>query len=451
MQRFDTGIIGAGIAGISTAYFLTESGVNPVALIEPGQPMGLTSAQSGDNYRNWWPHPVMTRFTDDSIDLMERLARDSGNRINMTRRGYALATRRRQIDDLIEDLHRGYGESADRLIRHHSAGHSSAYQPAVSDDWNAAPDGVDVIQDPVRIRESFPSFDPEVSSVVHVRRAGDISGQQLGQIMLERFRDAGGARVAASVTGIDAVGDGFSLRLDTGDTIQATRIVNAAGPVVGEIGAMIGQTLPVTTVLQQKIAFEDTAGAIPRDMPFAIDLDTQHINWTAEERDLLGESEATRWLTGSTPGGVHCRPDGGLKGRWVKLGWAYNTSASAPSRTPLLDDSFPDIVLRGAARLNPALKPYYGRLPRNRIHYGGYYTMTEENWPLIGPTDTTGVFVVGTLSGFGTMAACQAGRLCADWIVDGGVPDYGSSLSLARYKDAALMRGLRDQSSRGIL
>jgi len=37
------------------------------------------------------------------------------------------------------------------------------------------------------------------------------------------------------------------------------------------------------------------------------------------------------------------------------------------------------------------------------VYYGGFYTMTEENWPLIGPMEVDDVFVVGALSGFGTM------------------------------------------------
>lgn len=50
--------------------------------------MALTSAQSGENYRNWWPHPTMVAFTNRSIDLMEEIAKDSGNNIiNMNRRG----------------------------------------------------------------------------------------------------------------------------------------------------------------------------------------------------------------------------------------------------------------------------------------------------------------------------------------------------------------------------
>ena len=56
--------------------------------------------------------------------------------------------------------------------------------------------------------------------------------------------------------------------------------------------------------------------------------------------------------------------------------------------------------MRGAAALQPALKAYYGRLPVDLSHYGGYYTMTPENWPLIGPMGPTGAFVVGAPNAF---------------------------------------------------
>ena len=71
----DIAIIGAGIVGIAAAYYLKKlSSDTSVVLIDATEPMALTSAQSGENYRNWWPHPVMTAFTDRSIDLMEDLA-----------------------------------------------------------------------------------------------------------------------------------------------------------------------------------------------------------------------------------------------------------------------------------------------------------------------------------------------------------------------------------------
>jgi glycine/D-amino acid oxidase-like deaminating enzyme len=147
------------------------------------------------------------------------------------------------------------------------------------------------------------------------------------------------------------------------------------------------------------------------------------------------------------PGGIHCRPEGSS---WIKLGWAFNETPSAASWESALEDCFPEVVLRGAARLHPALRAYYGRLPRNMIHYGGSYTMTEENWPLIGPLEVPGAYIAGAMSGFGTMAACAAGEICARWVL-GAVPTADEiALSPRRYDDATVMAGLRS-GNKGVL
>ncbi|MCH8278095.1 MAG: FAD-binding oxidoreductase, partial [Proteobacteria bacterium] len=109
-NSFEVAIIGAGLAGIATAHYLCSNhGISSVLLIDREQPMSYTSAQSGDNYRNWWPHPTMTAFTNDSIDLMERLARDTDNVFNMRQTGYVLATRNEDIDYLLAALGSGTG------------------------------------------------------------------------------------------------------------------------------------------------------------------------------------------------------------------------------------------------------------------------------------------------------------------------------------------------------
>lgn len=77
MKTFDSEIaeIGAGIAGLAVAYYLAISGSGKkVTLIDQGAAMGFTSVHSGENYRNWWPHPVMRALTDLSIDLLEDIA-----------------------------------------------------------------------------------------------------------------------------------------------------------------------------------------------------------------------------------------------------------------------------------------------------------------------------------------------------------------------------------------
>lgn len=454
-RKVDIAVIGAGIVGIACAYYLARS--HPaarIAIVDPNAPMSLTSAASGENYRNWWPHPVMTAFTDYSIDLLEEFARQHDNRIHMTRRGYALATRQAKPDQLLDELHRGYGPDGAGRIRLHGKGSSSSYTPAVAEDWQGAPEGVDVIQNPELIRRHFPTFDPDISTILHIRRAGDISGQQLGSLMLETIRAQGGTVHLARVVEIARQEGGFTLEMNGQEgrqRLHAEVVVNAAGPYVADIAAMLGETLPVENVFHQKIAFADNFGAIDRRMPFSIDLDGQTIDWTSQERELLEEDPATAWLARAMPGGIHCRPEGGDHGKWIKLGWAYNRNPSEPQQDIPIDPNFPDIVLRGASRLNPRLKQYYGRLPRQITHYGGYYTMTKENWPLIGPVKTKGAFIAGALSGFGTMAACATGALCASWVRDAKRPEFAERLSLSRYDNEGLMRQLRDGAGTGVL
>ena len=363
----------------------------------------------------------MTAFTNDSLDELDRLAVDTGNIFNMKQGGYLLATRRTDISELLDALQ----------------------------------DGIDVdVLSGREVAGRFPHFSPDIRHVLHVRRAGSIDGHQLGTWMLEQVRASGGRRFQAEVTAIESDGN-FLVHIAGARTIRADVVVNAAGPFANRVAGMLGERGPVSNVFQQKVAFDDTRGAISRDMPFSIDLDEKKLYWTEEDRTLLAGDPDTRWLTKTMPGGTHCRPDGGASGTWVKLGWAYNAEPSEPQQDlanePLSDDQFPEIVMRGAAQLIPALLPYVDEPPTRYSHYGGYYTMTDENWPLIGPMQADGAFMVAALSGFGSMAACAAGKLCAAWIDGGPLPDYGLALSKERHKNDALMKQLRRATSRGIL
>ena len=228
--------------------------------------------------------------------------------------------------------------------------------------------------------------------------------------------------------------------------------MNAAGPSIGDVAALLGESLPVVNVFQQKIAFEDVQGVISRQMPFSIDLDGQTIDWTAEERAVLAEDPASKWLTEPMPG-CNPLPPGRRRSRKMdqgRLGVQYARPPLPAADLPL-DPNFPEIVLRGASRLNPGLKAYYGRLPARLSHYGGYYTMTRENWPLIGPMKTDGAYVAGALSGFGTMAACATGALCARWVYGETLPGFARLLSLARYDDKPLMQSLPEGGNTGVL
>ena len=457
MDEVDVAVIGAGSVGIAVAYYLArDHGVRRIALLDPLAPISLTSAQSGENYRNWWPHRVMTAFTDHSIDLMERLDEASGGRLNMTRGGYALVTRRERPQDLIDALHLGYADSPGQIrLRERT----DDYRPPRRAPWQGEPSGVDVLLDRDLIRRTFPAFAPDAATVIHIRRAGSIDAQQMGSLMLETIREAGGRLVRGEVRALEA-GSPFRLEVALAQegapaaavgssasgtstrAMRAARVVNAAGPFLQEIATMLGEDLGVECVFQQKIAFPDVQQAVARHQPFAIDLDGQTLAWSDEDRELLAADPSTRRLVEPMPGGIHCRPDGPVEGNWIKLGWAYNSTPGDPRAEAPVDPQFPDSVIRAASRLQPNLSAYLGRLPRAMRHYGGFYTQTPENWPLVGPMATPGAFVAGALSGFGSMGACASGALCAAWVAGREVPAFARALAPARRQDAALMAEL---------
>lgn len=438
-------VIGAGIVGIATAYYLCKKYQRKsVLLIDSRDSMSYTSAQSGDNYRNWWPSSQMTQFTDHSISLMYDIARASSNVLQMKQRGYVLATRSEDIDDIMETLESNYKTSQD-MVRVHTKNSSGTYESPHNENWESLVNGVDVVSDKELTQSTFPAFSPQIEKVVHIRRAGDFSGQQMGTYMLEQVKPLGCRRLRGHIESIIR-DSSYTLEVSTQDgiaSLKADIVINAAGPFVGEIAKMLGAELPIENVFHQKIAFEDTLQAVPRNQPFSIDMDEANLEWKDEERTALREDPNLRWLTHPIEGGTHCRPEGA--GRWIKLGWAYNRKPSQPNSNqelindPMYDPSFPEVVMRGAARLNPNLHAYIENLPKGLVHYGGYYTMTKENWPLIGPLDEHGAFVAGALSGFGSMGACATGSLCADWACDGELPQYAHALALSRYDDPALV------------
>jgi glycine/D-amino acid oxidase-like deaminating enzyme len=450
LNQTDVVILGAGIIGIATAYYLKKhSPLTKVTLVEQDQPMAFTSAQSGENYRNWWPHKTMKAFTEHSIKLMENIAVESDDLINMTRRGYILATRSNDVSNIVHELEDSYGTDGNHLIRHHTRYGSNTYQAPISERWQDAPQGVDILKNTKLIQACYPNFDADIKSIIHIRQAGMLDSQQMATFMLTQFKALGGERVLGKVIGIDK-GNNFTVNLSDNGKIIAKKAVNACGPFAKDIAQMLDVSLPVENILQQKIAFPDVHHAIPRVQPFSIDLDAQYIDWEEDERTLLAAEDEYKWLTEEFTGSIHCRPEGGDNGNWVKLGWAFNELPVDAQIQPLLNDNYPEIVLRGAARLNPALKSYYGKLPRNMVHYGGYYTATKENWPLIGETSVKGFYINGAMSGFGTMAACAAGELCAQWILNVDLPDYAYDLSLERYNNSSLIEELKSYD-KGIL
>jgi glycine/D-amino acid oxidase-like deaminating enzyme len=430
-------ICGAGIAGVAAAYHLAiKHGVEDVTLIDKGHPLSLTSDKSTEAYRNWWPGPdwQMTAFMDRSIDLMEEIARETDNRINLNRRGYLFATADAGKITFLETMAKKAEERGAGAARIHTTA-SSAYEPAQLRGFDSPITGADIITDKSLIRRHFPYLSPGTIAVAHVRRAGWLSAQQLGAVMLEAVRGRGIKVVRGEVVGIGMQnGRACSVDVAASDsrrTLDATDIVLAGGPHQKQLAALAGIDLPIVAERHRKVSFQDTRNAMPREAPMMIWLDEQYLPFTDEEREALsGDSEAQHFLD-KFPAGVHGRPDGAAA---TLLLFNHHGDPVEPT-FPLPDEPhYAEIALRGMATMVPALKAYNGRPSRPYID-GGYYMRTKENRPLIGPTSIEGLHISCGFGGFGVMAACASGELAAAHIMRETLPAYAPAFLLSRYQD----------------
>jgi sarcosine oxidase, subunit beta len=426
-----------------------------IVLVDERPPLSLTSDKSTECYRAFWPGPgdAMVGLMNRSIDMLEDLARATGNSFNLNRRGYlyAIADRAR-----IAEFERAAEESAalgagpvrlhDRTTRH--------YQPAPAEGFEGQPSGVDLIVDRALIREQFPYLAAETVAVLHARRAGWLSAQQLGMYLLEQARERGASVISGRVTGIETIGGQVGLVQIEGAagaaTIATRRFVNAAGPLLPEVGRMLGVELPVYSELHTKASFPDHLRRVPRDAPMLIWADPQRVPWSDDERADLAESDETRWLLEPFPAGVHTRPDGPAESPIVLMLWDYHNQPVEPAIPPRFDPYFPELALRGLTTMLPGLKPYVERTPRPYVD-GGYYTKTRENRPLIGPLPLPGAYVIGALSGFGVMAALAGAELLAEHLTAGALPAYAPAFALSRYDDLDYQELLRQWGDTGQL
>ncbi len=452
-------ICGAGIAGISAAYYLAvQQGISDLILVDERPALSLTSDKSTECYRNWWPGPgdAMVNLMNRSIDLLEEMARQTDNVFHLSRRGYLFVTADpARIPDFLRVAEESCSLGAGPLRIHRGQPDDPPYVPAPAWGFEGLPTGADLIFHRPLIQQHFPFLAEEVVAALHTRRCGRLSAQQLGMHMLEEARARGARLLCGRVEGVD-VSQGRVQAVHLGGeagpiTITTNTFVNAAGPFVEQVGEMVGVDLPVVCELHSKIAFNDPLRVVPRTAPLYYWADPQMLPWSEEELALLAGSSETQWLLESFPSGPHGLPEGGLDSPVLLALWTYDIETLEPVvPLPPPDPHYFEVVLRGLSRMIPGLQAYFDRLPRPVVD-GGYYAKTSENRPLIGPLPVKGAYIIGALSGFGIMAACAAGELLAAHVTGSELPAYAPWFLLKRYEDPEYQKLLADWDASGQL
>ncbi len=430
-RKAEVVVCGVGIAGVSAAYQLAKASFKDILIVDPLPPLSLTSDRSTESYRNWWPDGEMVALMNRSIELLERLAEESGNVFRMNRRGYLYVTADKgKLEEFQARAENIAGLGAGNLRVHSEAGSSyEASEPASPEQaW-----GADLLVGQELIHRHFPYITERAVAALHVRRAGWLSAQQLGMYLLERARTLGVRLERAAIERVDTAGGRVSgVTLNSGERVDCDYFVDAAGPYLRHVGQMLGLELPVKTELHLKVTFKDTLGLVRRDAPLLIWDDAQFLPWQPEERAALEEDASLRWLTEPFPAGAHLRPEGSGESESVLMLWDYKGRWMEPVFPPPLDEAYPEVALRGLSTMVPGLSRYFEHAPRPYLD-GGYYVKTPENRLLASPLPVEGAFVIGGLSGFGIMSSCAAGELLAAHMAGGQLPPYAAAFSLVRY------------------
>jgi glycine/D-amino acid oxidase-like deaminating enzyme len=443
MAAADAVICGAGIAGAAAAHELAvRRGLRDVLLVDPRPPLTLTSDKSTECYRNWWPGPgdAMVRLMNRSIDLLEELETASGGRLHMNRRGYGYATAQASCAAELERSGREIAAlGAGELRVHRGAAGDPPYPARAAHGLGPALSGADLLLDRAVIRDHFPFLADDVSAVLHARRCGWLSAQQLGMVLLERACEAGVRLVRGELVAVLLErGRVSSVELDGAEgrvAVATTCLVDAAGPLAREVGALAGVDLPLLNELHAMVMFDDYLRVVPRDAPLMIWCDRVELGWSEEERRDLEADPDLAWLVSPLPGGAHFRTEGGEGSTRLLLLWGYHTEPRQPAFPPRFDPLYPEVVLRGLSRMVPALGAYLdGALQRPFVD-GGYYCKTRENRLLVGPTPVAGFHVLCGLSGYGIMASLGAAELLGAHVTGAPLPPYARELALARYED----------------
>jgi glycine/D-amino acid oxidase-like deaminating enzyme len=212
-----------------------------------------------------------------------------------------------------------------------------------------------------------------------------------------------GARIIEGVaaTGIRLNGDRVEA-VETRDGAVNTRsVVNAAGPWAGLVGGMAGVPIPIQPIRRQMFTTTPLP-EIPADFPFVIDF-AQSLYFHREGAGLL-------------------------------------IGMSNPEELPGFDQSVDEAFELANLEAAIARMPLVERASR-ASHWAGLYEVTPDAHPIFGATPLEGFLVVAGFSGHGFMHGPVAGKLMAEYVLDGKFSTLDvSALDLARFGEGRLIR-----------
>lgn len=254
--------------------------------------------------------------------------------------------------------------------------------------------------DDIRARLPLMRFEDAIAGTFnHQDGLADPNSTVMGYI--NRGRQLGvRALTDVEVQGITAENGRISGVSTNSGQISTPVVVNAGGPWAGVIGDMAGITIPLTPLRRQMVTTTPLP-ELPPDFPFVIDF----------HQSLYFHREGEGLLTG------------------------MSNPAEKPGFDQSIDEEWELVAMEAAIERMPMLAQA-GRLSG----WAGLYEVTPDAHPFFGPTAVEGFWVVGGFSGHGFMHGPIAGKLMAEFILQGQAYTVDvSMLDLARFEEGRLV------------
>jgi len=380
VRGYEVAIIGAGIHGASAAYHLARAGMRVVVLerLTPaGGPTGLSSGVCRAYYTNLF----LAEAARDSIRMMT------------------------DFDEIGQGHDAGYRRTGLLFL------HPPEDIPHVTDaaaKLNELGIRVDLYEGDT-LRREFPQFvldDIGIGAFEldagYADPAGTTAGMMAGAI-------AAGAELR-NRTAVDEItprpGGGADLRLAGGESLEAEKLLIAAGPWTAPLARQLGVELPLTV--------------------------ERHVVAMAR----LDHARAVPFGHGDLVTGYYCRPEGSDQ---YLMGWTHEAAKADPDRydaTIHRDEGV--ALLEAVARRLPAL---HDAQPRGG--WASLYDVSPDWQPVIGEI-ADGIFVDAGTSGHGFKLAPALGQRVADLVMRHPDPRL-AQFSPARFATGELLpAGYRD-------
>ncbi|PSQ58956.1 MAG: FAD-dependent oxidoreductase [Halobacteriales archaeon SW_9_67_25] len=354
----DAVVVGGGIIGVSSAYYLARRGVDVTVLERASVGAGNTGRANG-GIRAQFSSPVSVALSNESIAVWEDFEEGFGVDIGYRRPGYMFLLREESTAEQFREnvtAQNRLGVPSEFLTPEEAAEHCPGLRAEQFCGATYSP--TDGFADPNLALQGF----------------------------VGAAREAGAAvRTDTEVTDVRTEGERVTGVETDAESVAADYVINAAGAWARRVGKMSGLDLPVSPRRRQ-LAVLDPATPVPGATPFVVDVD----------------------------GDAHFRPE---RAGAVVAGGRF--SEADPAVDPdTVDES---TSLEWAAQVVESLADvadYFGPETRVRRGWAGVYAVTPDHHPIIEETRPGFVNAVG-FSGHGFMQSPATGRIVAELVVDG--------------------------------